>query len=79
MVGVIDSIYERRNFPLLKPQTILLYGSFQETGNWIDLYLVLRFLYLMRVSVDINTLLVLNVSQESNSSRKNLGFNSNLD
>lgn len=79
MVGVIDSIYERRNFPLLKPQTILLYGRFQETGNWIDLYLVLRFLYLMRVSVDINTLLVLNVSQESNSSRKNLGFNSNLD
>lgn len=71
MVGVIDSIYERRNFPLLKPQTILLYGSFQETGNWIDLYLGLRFLYLMRVSVDINTLLVLNVSQESNSSRKN--------
>lgn len=70
MVGVIDSIYERRNFPLLKPQTILPYTSFQETGNWIDLYLVLRFLYLMRVSVDIYTLLALNASQESNSFRK---------
>lgn len=79
MVGVIDSIYERRNFPLLKPQTILPHASFQETGNWIDLYLVLRFLYLMGVSVDINTLLALNVSQESNLFRKSYGFNSNLD